>query len=116
MVDPDFWSGTYGAIVGSIVGGLIALAGQWVTIRDVRRTRAEDRRMEQQALGHSILFKVMRIHSNFVQIDNHWKECAKIASASVSPPEIWQYLLPLANLPEKIKLENRELVFFAYAQ
>ena len=116
MAQPDFWSGTYGVIVGSIVGGLIALAGQWVTIRDVRRTRAEDRRMEQQALGHSILFQVMRIHSNFVQIDNHWKECAKIASANVSPPEIWQYLLPLANLPEKIKLENRELVFFAYAQ
>ena len=105
MADPDFWSGTYGAVVGSIVGGLIALGGQWLTILDVRKTRSADVKMERKALSHSIILKTMRIHSNFMQIDNHWKESNEKANAL----EIWQYLLPLVNLPEKIKFENREL-------
>jgi predicted acylesterase/phospholipase RssA len=55
----EFWS----AIVGAIVGGLIALGAQMLALRADRKRREEDHKREQQALAASLLFKMMRIHS-----------------------------------------------------
>lgn len=110
MADIDFWSGAAGAVLGSVVGGAIGFVGQWITIRDVRKTRKEDRDTERKALGYSLLFKAMRIHSNIAQIDQYFKESAAQVNLQDPPQiEIWQYLVPLANLPEKIRFSPEEM-------
>ena len=110
MADIDFWSGTAGAILGSIVGGAIGFFGQWITISDVRKTRKEDRDTERQALGYSLLFKTLRIHSNIAQIVQYFKEsAAQVNLQNPSQIEVWQYLVPLANLPEKVRFSPEEM-------
>src|SRR2546426_10526449 len=47
----EFWS----AIVGAIVGGLIALGAQMLALRAGRKRREEDHKREQQALAASLL-------------------------------------------------------------
>jgi hypothetical protein len=67
----EFWS----AIVGAIVGGLIALGAQMLALRADRKRREEDHKREQQALAASLLFKMMRIHSNYIGVVNYIEEC-----------------------------------------
>jgi hypothetical protein len=57
----EFWS----AIAGAIVGGLIAYFIQIRALREGRNQRADDRKLVQQAQAHALLFKMIRIHSDF---------------------------------------------------
>ena len=52
----EFWS----AIFGAIVGGVIAFFIRWITLREARQQREAEHRRSQQALGHALLFKVLR--------------------------------------------------------
>ena len=60
----EFWS----AIAGAVIGGLIALVAQVIFLRTAKKQREDEQRRTQQALANSLLFKMMRIHSNFVAI------------------------------------------------
>src|SRR5262245_42465642 len=55
----------WAAVIGAIVGGLIAYFIQVKALREGRQQREDDLRRSNRALGYSLLFKVIKIHSNF---------------------------------------------------
>jgi len=107
MTNPgnEFWA----AIAGAIVGGLISLAAQLLAFREARRLRGVDRRDAQQARGLSLLFKLMEITSNLDALANYVGEAFALTLPDGSKPEPWSALLPLANLPERVRFSTDEI-------
>lgn len=101
----EFWS----AIAGAVVGGFIAYIVQMKALREARKQREEDNRRVQQALGNSLLFKMLRIYSDFYAIHRHIEECFEEAAKKRFEGEPWQFLLPLANLPDAINFSSDEM-------
>ena len=71
----EFWAAIVGAIVGAVVGGSIAYMVQVRALREGRKQRGEDHNRLQQALGHALLFKMVRIHSDFYGLHRHFEDC-----------------------------------------
>jgi hypothetical protein len=103
--ETEFWS----AIVGAIVGGGISLLAQAIALRAGRKQRFDDYKRIDQALGHSLLFKLMRIHSNFFGVHRHIEECFERARQSGEKYEPWQIYLPLANLADSVHFSSDEM-------
>lgn len=103
--ETEFWS----AIVGAIVGGLIALFVQLIALRAAKKQRAEDQKETRRALGNSLLFKMVRIHSNIYGIHRHIEERFEEAMQRGLGGEPWQFFLPLANPPEPVNFSSEEM-------
>lgn len=101
----EFWA----TIAGAIVGGAISLAIQMISFWEGRATRQQDRRRQDEALAHSLVFKSMRILSNIHAIQQHFIESdARVAAEGVSA-ESWEKYLPIANPPEPINFTSDEM-------
>lgn len=101
----EFWS----AIIGAVVGGYITYLTQLRAIRETRSHRVEDRLLVQQGLANSLLFKVVRIHGDFYGVHRHIEECYERASANGFTGEPWQFVLPLANFPDRVHFSPDEM-------
>ncbi|MBX5170175.1 MULTISPECIES: hypothetical protein [unclassified Rhizobium] len=100
----EFWS----ALVGAIVGGLIALFIQKQEQNAARRERKDDRRMEAKSHGYSLLFKVISIHSSLTNIKKTIDD--RLALAKREKIElISAVLLPIANLPTPVEFSPAEM-------
>jgi hypothetical protein len=69
--------GFWGTIFGAIIGGLIAYFVQVKALRGGRRQRDKDQERTKQAQGYSLLFKMIRIHSDLYGIHQHLEGCLK---------------------------------------
>lgn len=83
--ETEFWS----AIAGAVVGGVIAYAVQIRALREGKRQRADDQKSIQQGLGNSLLFKMIKIHSNIHGIHRHIEECFETAAKRGQKGEPW---------------------------
>jgi len=101
----EFWS----AVVGAAVGGLIAYVVQKVALIEARNQRKEDARNIQTALANSLLFKMIRIHSDMYGISRHIESCFEDAKKRKFDGEPWQFFLPLANPPDPIHFSSDEM-------
>ena len=101
----EFWS----AVLGAVVGGIIAFAIQLKVIYENRKLREEDRKISRQAMANSLVFKLQKIYSNFSNVKCHVDQCASSDLAKQKGSEIWQYLLPLVNPPPSIELSSDEM-------
>jgi hypothetical protein len=101
----EFWS----AIIGAIVGGVIALIAQLIALRAERKHREEDHKRAQQALGTSLLFKMTRIYSDFVNTHRHIEDHCKSAQERNLTGELWQFVPPLANPPPLVHFTSDEM-------
>ena len=100
----EFWA----AIVGAIVGGLMSLVLQLFALSAARNDRESERLESKRALARALLFKTIRIHSNFVGYSRHLVEADDRAKAS-NLPVGWQSLLPLANAPDRVTYSSDEM-------
>lgn len=99
----EFWAAVVGAIVGALTGGGIAWALQWH--QDTRQTRERNR-----ALARSLIFKLMRIHSDLHGLKKHVDEC--LASAKEQKlPDGWQSLRAIGNLPAEVSFTPDEMSY-----
>jgi hypothetical protein len=101
----EFWS----AIAGAIVGGLIAYVIQIRALREGRTQRAEDRQLVRQAQAHALLFKMIRIHSDFRSMQQHIVDCFTRGATQGMTGEPWQFFQPLANLPDPVHFTADEM-------
>ncbi len=101
----EFWS----AIAGAVVGGSIAYMVQVKALREGRKQRGEDHHRLQQALGHALLFKMVRIHSDFYGLHRHFEDCFAEAARGGSTDEPWRFVLPLANPPDPVHFSSEEM-------
>lgn len=102
---PTPFLGILVAIAGAIVGGVIALLIQLVALFAASRDKAKERKLVQQQLGYSLLFKLSRIASDFVQIHQHLEECCAVRPEG----QLWERIVPLGNLPLPINFSADEM-------
>lgn len=96
----EFWA----AVAGAVVGGVIAFGLQVINLRAAANQRREEAAARRNALGHSLMFKMLQIHSNLHVLNRHLEE--SFARAKGEP---WQVVLPLANYPAKVHFSPDEM-------
>lgn len=101
----EFWS----AIVGAVVGGAMAFLAQWIAIYEQRQQRAEDLLKTKQSLAIALLLKLMRIHSNFCQMNEHIETSIAEAARHGIEGELWQAVVPLASVPDQVVYAPEEM-------
>ena len=106
---PEFWSAIGGALGGTIGGGLIAYLIQLKALRETRRYREQDHRRSQQHLANSLLVKMIQLHSNFRGFHKHFEDSFAKETNSKGNRESWQFVLPIANIPNPIHFSSDEL-------
>src|SRR5437016_11506997 len=103
--DMGFWE----TILGAVSGGTIAYFIQMKVLREARKERDRDHERVKQAQGHSLLFKMVRIHSDFYGIHRHIESCFEGATQKGLKGEPWQFVLPLANPPDHVHFSSEEM-------
>lgn len=101
----EFWS----AIVGAMVGGGIAYAVQIRALKESREQRAAERKQSQQAQAQSLLFKMIKIHSDHFSIFEFIENSFARASEDGFKGEPWQFVIPIANPPEPVHFSSDEM-------
>lgn len=65
----EFWAAIAGAVVGALVTGIISYIVQLNAQSVAKKQREQDTKEKSQALGHSLLLKMIRIHSTIYQLN-----------------------------------------------
>lgn len=99
----EFWAACAGAIVGAIAGGGITWALQFLQ----NRREMQDR---NRGLAHSIIFKLIKIHSDLHGFKKHVDECTANATTH-SLRDGWQSLRAIANLPSRLSFTPEEMSY-----
>lgn len=99
----EFWA----AIVGAIVGGIVAALIQYMSLRHQTSEEKKRQRERDQALGRGLIFKLMRLVSDLHNIDDHLSSSKSRAEPQMKA-EPWLYVVPIANLPDRIKVSSEE--------
>lgn len=102
-MESEFWAAVIGAIVGSVTGGLIA----WLLQSSQDRRQSRER---NQALARSLIFKLIRLHSDLQAFQTHVEECEARAKRDGLPIG-WQSLRAIGNLPERISFTPEEMSY-----
>lgn len=103
----EFWA----AIIGALIGGLVSFAAQFYAIRHAENERKTHDLKQQQARAHALLYKLVRIHSNFKSIGDHLESAwDRLDSEKRSKQEIWSHIPAMASFPAPVVLENDEMV------
>lgn len=101
----EFWSG----VIGTVVGGGITFLSQSRGFREQRRQRTEDRERGERGLAHSLIFKMIRIHSDFYGVHRHIEDCFEKAARENLEGDPWQFVLPLANFADTVHFSPDEM-------
>lgn len=101
----EFWA----AIVGASVGGVIAFAIQLIVLIAAAKQRRKENDERTQALGYSLLFKMIKIHSNVHGFGRHLEESFADAVEGGTEREPWQIYRPLANAPSPVHFSTDEM-------
>ncbi|MBX3512814.1 MAG: hypothetical protein KF750_04450 [Xanthobacteraceae bacterium] len=103
--ETEFWS----AIAGAIVGGMIALVAQLIAIRATRKQITADKLDIQKTLCASIIFKLIRIHTNILGVYSHIEGCLSGAKQRGLVGDPWQFVTPLINPPGHVHFNSDEM-------
>ncbi len=98
----EFWS----AIAGAVVGGVIAYMLHKSALRESRRERASISLEAQKALGHSLLFKTIRVFEGLNWLKAHVEEAEKQVTTTVPLAAV---MTPIANVPDKVAFSPEEM-------
>ena len=101
----EFWS----AIGGAVVGGLIADFAQVRALREGRAQRKEDREQTRKTLARSMLFKMIKIHSNFYDLRQYFEECFAEGARDAEKLQPWQFVRPAVNPPDRVHFSSDEM-------
>lgn len=102
-MNSEFWAAVAGAIIGALAGGGVAWFLQWR--QDTRQTQERNR-----ALARSLIFKLMRIHSDLYGMRRHVEECSSNAKKH-HLPDSWQSLRAIGNLPPLVSFTPEEMSY-----
>jgi len=105
IVGNEFWAAIAGALVGGVITFLIQKSDQW----EKRRQRLADRSEARRALGYSLVFKMVKIYSNLTHLRSHLQEAFASAATRGIHGEPWQFVLALANSPERVNFSADEM-------
>lgn len=94
----EFWA----AIIGAVVGGLIAGLTQWAFARSQRK-------QQERALATSLLLKLGKLTATLMVTKQHVDDCFTEAGEVGPDTQPWQMLIPIANLANPIHFTSDEM-------
>ncbi len=106
----EFWS----AIVGAVVGGLIALGIQMIVLRDTRTDRKNQADERKEATAYSLFAKLQSCSRDLQQFSLHIQEAQW--KAKQRGWELWSAMIPIPNLPRHQEITNDELTMLIRAR
>lgn len=101
----DFWA----ALIGAIVGGLIAFGIQIVSLNAAKKQREDDALERKKGLAHSLLFKVIQVYSHLHHFHSHIEEQVVKAGQEGFQGKLWQIVMPLGNGPAEVTFTADEM-------
>ncbi len=101
----EFWS----AIVGAIVGGLIAYLLQRSIAREAKLQRDEDRNRARSSLGQSLFVKLTKMTNSLHTVLIHYDKCYARKGEVEGPGEPWQFVIPMPFGAEPVHFTPEEL-------
>lgn len=106
----EFWAALAGAVVGSLISGVISYVLQKSSFEEQRRDRLTQESDKRRALGHSLFFKVHSIANTLQHLKNHVDHCQRGAAdeGGESAPPV-TYLLPILNVGDPVQLVAEEM-------
>ncbi len=105
----EFVAAIAGAIVGGAITACVALLTHMVSLDADTKARNDQRRKEQQSLGYSLLFKVMRIYDNIYSLNARIEDSILRAENQGIEGELWKKIEPLVNVPAPIHFAANEM-------
>lgn len=105
----EFYAAAGGAVVGSVVGGVISYLLQMYSLGEARKQRKEDAEERRKALASALLFKAIQVHSHLKLMSDHIEESFHRAEHTKFKGEPWAFVLPLANTPQKVTFSSDEM-------
>lgn len=106
----EFWS----AIVGAVVGGLIALGIQMIVLWDTRTDRKSQSDERKEATAYSLFAKLQSCSRDLQQFSLHIQEAQW--KATQRGWELWSAMIPIPNLPRHQEITNDELTMLIRAK
>ncbi len=97
-----------GTVIGSIVGGLVSFWLQRKSLAATKALRDADRHEVRKALGYALLFKMIRLSSDLVQLGQPVADAVEEATRD-GRTELWPVVLPTAPLPDPIRFSSEEM-------
>lgn len=94
----EFWA----AIIGAVVGGLIAGLTQWAFARSQRK-------QQERALATSLLLKLGKLTATLMVTKQHVDDCFAEAGEVGPDTQSWQILIPIANLADLVHFTPDEM-------
>lgn len=102
-MSPEFWAAIAGAIVGSVSAGGVT----WLLQRNQDARQALDR---NKGLARSLIFKLVRIHSDMDGFKKHVSEA--LANSEQNGLKLgWQSLRAIGNLPDRVSFNSDEMAY-----
>jgi len=98
-----------GTIIGSVLGGAVSYWLQRKSLGAAKDLHDSDRREVRKARGYGLLFKMIRICSDFPQLGGPVEQAVQEAKARDSNGRLWPVVLPMAPLPDSIKFTPEEM-------
>lgn len=98
-----------GTIIGSVLGGAVSYWLQKKSLTATKKLHDDDRREVRKALGYELLFKMIRICSDFPQLGIPVRQAVQDAKARSHNGWLWPVVLPMAPLPDSIKFSPEEM-------
>jgi hypothetical protein len=103
------WSSVASIIFGAAISALVSYLLQRNSFAEAKRQKESDRYETRRAHAHSLFFKMIRIHSTIVLLGNAVTECIEKAKSSGFKGTLWQSVLPMGNLPTRVKFSSDEM-------
>jgi hypothetical protein len=105
----EFWAAVAGAIVGAMIGGVIAYYLQRQSLDALDAQRRQDKLEHRQTLARSFIVKMSLIYSHAVHLDHHMKQIFARVAQSGNSLELCQVATPIAPLPAAVEISKEEL-------
>ena len=108
-IDSEAWAAIIGGVIG-ILGS--AGVGYWLqrqNLVEARIQRTDEKRERDKAMGYSILFKMIRIHTNLVHLHRHLCVTLEAQKKAGEGVEHWQVYHSLGRLPPNVSFSPDEM-------
>ena len=106
----EFLSAVVGAVVGGLIAALVAFWTQNRVFQEEKRLREQSTWENNKALSRSLFLKLTKIYSNIYRfqrsIEEHFE---RVPESRHKHPSL--FVIPIGNMPEKVYLSTEELSF-----
>ncbi len=109
---PEVWAGLGGAVLGSVLGGVISWWLQSKNLQEQRAVRETATKERNTAIGYAIVLKLNQLRDGFTNIKKHIEDGnpSRFNKKGERPLQWWETLKPLSSLPDPIHFTIDEQV------